>query len=418
MPIQTAKVHFIMNNTSAATLSDSPAGARPTNEEIVARAAALVPLLRANSEASEAQRRVVQESIDAIEAAGIYDITKPARFGGLETDVATLLRVLVELGRGDGSAAWATSLSSVITWTIGLLPDRAQQDIWGANTTVRACGVIPTTATATRVEGGQIISGKWGFASGSNHAQWAGNGVPIMNADGQQIDVGIAFMPMSDLTIEETWFVAGMRATGSNTLVANEVFVPDHRVLSLSQGLQGNYPTEHTDETLYRSAFMPISQLVLAAPQLGLAKQALELVLASLAKGRGLTYTNYNKSSLAPSTQIQIARASQLIDTAELHIFRAAADLDKANADGKPLDLRARTRVRADTGTAVLSCREAVDTLLNVNGTSSFSESSPLQRVWRDLGTGSRHAMVNPEIGFEVYGRAILGVEEQITDLL
>ncbi|WP_067432791.1 acyl-CoA dehydrogenase family protein [Nocardioides jensenii] len=392
--------------------------AEPTSDALVARAAELVPLLRANAETTEKQRRVAEENIEAIKAADLYRVSVPARLGGLETDVTTSLRISVELGRGDGSTAWASTLMNVCSWIAGLFPERAQQEVWGEDPAARVCGVIAPTSTSRRVEGGLVVTGKWGFASGCLHSQWAGLGVHIVNEDGEAVDQGMALIPMSDLSVEDTWYVAGMRGTGSNTLVADEVFVPDHRILSVTRGIGGDYATEHTDEALYRSAMVPVLALVLVAPQLGLAKQALELVQASLAKGRGISYTFYDKSSLAPTTQLQVAKAAQLIDTAELHMLRAGADIDRAAASGEYLDFTTRARVRADVSTIATHCREAVDLLLNVHGAGSFAEANPMQRVWRDLETGSRHAVVNPEIGFELYGRALLGVEEQITALI
>ncbi|MDX6741677.1 acyl-CoA dehydrogenase family protein [Actinocorallia sp. A-T 12471] len=402
------------------TTADAPhgTGARPTGDELVARAAELVPLLRANAAATEENRRVAEESIAAIAAADLYRISVPERLGGLQQDVTTSLRVSVELGRGDGSTAWASTLMNVCAWMTSLMSDRAQRDVWGEDPDARVCGVLAPSAVTAYAEGGQVVTGKWGFASGCLHAQWAGVGIPITNADGEPIDQGIALIPMSDLTIEDTWRVAGMRGTGSNTLVADGVFVPEHRIMSVTRAVGGDYATEHTDEALYRSALVPVLALVLIGPQIGLAKQALELVEASLAKGRGISYTFYEKSTLAPTTQLQIARAAQLIDTAELHMLRAAGDIDGAAAKGEYLDFRTRARVRADVATVAESCREAVDLLLNVHGAGSFAEANPLQRVWRDLETGGRHAVVNPSIGFELYGRAVLGVPEQITALI
>jgi alkylation response protein AidB-like acyl-CoA dehydrogenase len=223
---------------------------------------------------------------------------------------------------------------------------------------------------------------------------------------------------MSDLSIDKTWNVVGMKGTGSNTLVADEIFIPDHRIMSVTKATKGQYLTEHSDEPLYRSAFTPVLLLVLTCAQVGMAKHALELVKGSLAKGRGIAYTFYEQAKLAPGTHLEIAKAAQLIDTAELHMMRSATVIDEAANAGVELDYETRTRVRADISTIVLRCREAVDLLLNIQGAGSFAEANPLQRVWRDLETAGRHAAVNPMIGYEVYGRASLGVEEQITDML
>lgn len=404
--------------TTLATAQPSVDTNPSSPSDLIAAAAELVPLLRKNAAATEENRRVVEGNIEAIREAGIYRLAVPRRFGGHEASFQTFLQVSGELARGDGSTAWVSTLMNVCGWLAGLYPDQAQREIYEENPDARICGVVAPTSTTVHAEGGQIVTGKWGFASGCMHSQWAMVGIPVTDENGEQVDQGLALIPMSDLTIEDTWFVAGMRGTASNTLVAENVFVPSHRILSVPQAIGGNYPTEHKDEALYRSAFVPVLALVLVGAQVGLAKQALEIVQDSLAKGRGISYTFYDKANLAPTTQIQVAEAAQLIDTAHLHMMRAAGDIDAAAESGEYLDFVKRARVRADVGTVARRCREAVDLLLNVHGAGSFAEFNPLQRVWRDLETCSRHAVVNPEISTELYGRALLGVEEQITALI
>ncbi|MFB6552486.1 MULTISPECIES: acyl-CoA dehydrogenase family protein [unclassified Streptomyces] len=382
------------------------------------RAAALVPLLRDNAGRTEEGRRVVEENIEALADAGLFRLTVPRRFGGHEANLRTFLQVGSELARGCGSTAWVTTLINVSNWVVGLFPEQAQQEVWGSNPDARTCGVLAPSATSRAVDGGQVVTGRWGFASGSLHSQWASLGIPIVDASGRQIDQGVALIPTDDLTIEDTWYVAGMRGTGSNTLVADEVFVPEHRIMSVTRAVQGVYPTEHKDEALYRSALVPVLALVLAGPQVGLAKAGMEVVTGSLAKGKGISYTFYERASEAPSTQIQLAEAAQLIDTAELHMLRAADDIDAWAAKGECMPLIDRARSRMDTGYVARRSREALDILLSVQGAGSFAEGGPLQRIWRDQETGSRHAVINPAISTELYGRALLGIEEQVTPLI
>ncbi|MFH8802125.1 acyl-CoA dehydrogenase family protein [Streptomyces sp. NPDC017936] len=382
------------------------------------RAAALVPLLRENAARTEADRAVAQENIAALTEAGLFRLTVPRRLGGHETDFRTFLEITSELARGCGSTAWVTTLVNVCNWMVGLYPEQVQREVWGENPDARVCGVLAPSATTRAVEGGFVVTGRWGFASGSLHAQWASLGIPVVDASGQQIDQGAALVPMHELTIEDTWYVAGMRGTGSNTLVADEVFVPAHRVLSVTQGVQGTYPTEHKDEALYRSALVPVLALVLAGPQVGLAQAGMDVVTASLAKGRGISYTFYEKAGESPSTQIQLAEAAQLIDTARLHLMRAADDIDSWAARGEYMPFETRARVRMDTGYVARRSREALDLLLSIQGAGSFAEANPLQRIWRDQETSSRHAVINPAIAGELYGRSLLGIQEQVTPLI
>ncbi|MER7841544.1 acyl-CoA dehydrogenase family protein [Streptomyces sp. NPDC096040] len=401
-------------NTTPTVPQTSPVSAAALKKS----AAALVPLLRENAARTEADRKVAEENIAALSEAGLFRLTVPRRLGGHETDVRTFLEVTSELARGCGSTAWVTTLINICNWNVGLYPERAQREVWGDGPDARVCGVLAPSATSRAVEGGLVVTGRWGFASGSLHAQWAVLGIPVVDAAGQQIDQGSALVPMDELTIEDTWNVAGMRGTGSNTLVAEEVFVPTHRILSMTQALQGINPTEHKDEASYRSALVPVLALVLAGPLVGLAQAGMEVVMASLAKGKGISYTFYERASEAPSTQIQLAEAAQLIDTARLHLMRAADDIDSWAARGEYMPFETRARVRMDTGYVARRSREALDLLLSIQGAGSFAEANPLQRIWRDQETGSRHAVINPAIAGELYGRALLGVEEQVTPLI
>ncbi|GAA1369461.1 acyl-CoA dehydrogenase family protein [Streptomyces beijiangensis] len=400
--------------TTASTPQTTVASAAALKES----ATALLPLLRENAARTENDRRVAEENIKALTDAGLFRLTVPRRFGGHEADLRTFLEVSSELARGCGSTSWVTTLVNVCNWMVGLYPDQAQQEVWGEDPDARVCGVLAPSATSRAVDGGLVVTGRWGFASGSLHSQWATLGVPVVDASGRQTDQGAALIPMSDLTIEDTWYVAGMRGTGSNTLVADEVFVPAHRILSVTQSVQGAYPTEHKDETLYRSALVPVLALVLAGPQVGLAQGGMDLVSASLAKGKGISYTFYERAADAPSTQIQLAEAAQLIDTARLHLMRAADDIDSWAARGEYMPFETRARVRMDTGYIARRSREALDLLLSIQGAGSFAEANPLQRIWRDQETGSRHAVINPAIASELYGRALLGIEEQVTPLI
>ncbi|MFI1198261.1 acyl-CoA dehydrogenase family protein [Streptomyces sp. NPDC020883] len=397
---------------------DAEPGRRDGWTDLPQRAAELVELLRSNAARTEQERRVVEENLVALDEAGLFGVTVPERFGGRQASVRTLVEVGSELGRGCGSTAWATSLINVSGWLVGLYPERAQREVYGQNPHARACSVLPPHGTSRAADGGRVVNGRWGFASGCLHAQWALLGVSDTDASGTRTDQGLALVPMDELRVEDTWHVAGMRGTGSNTLVAEDVFVPGHRLLSVPGAMRGEYPTEFADEVLYRAAFVPALALSLAGPLLGLARGGLELVLASLGEGRGISHTFYEQAREAPATQLQLAEAARLIDTAALHLRRAADDVDDWAARGRHMPTFDRIRVRMDIGTIARCSREALDILLSVHGARSFADASPLQRIWRDLETGSRHAMVNPAIATEMYGRALLGIEDQITPLI
>jgi alkylation response protein AidB-like acyl-CoA dehydrogenase len=403
---------------TAANAPRAPHADPPTTAELVARARALGPLLAANASQGESDRRVVEESIQALTDAGLFKISVPRRYGGYETSVRTMLEVSAALGEADGGTAWVLTLVNVCNWMVGMFPQRAQDDVFGADPGALVSGVLAPTSTAVKVDGGWRVTGKWFYNSGSWHATWAGLGIPITDAEGEVVNQGLALIPRDDLGLEDTWFVAGMKSSGSNCLVADDVFVPEHRVVLVPPAILGQYPSEHlATEPLYRSALVPVLSLVLVGPQLGMGQAALDYVISKAAK-KPVSYTFFTAQSESTGFQLQIAEAARLLDTARLHAFRAADDIDQAAARGEYPDFLTRARVRSDTGYVAECVTRAIDILLFAHGAGSFADVSPLQRIWRDSATAARHAVVSPQVSYEVYGKALLGVEDTITPLV
>jgi alkylation response protein AidB-like acyl-CoA dehydrogenase len=227
----------------------------------------------------------------------------------------------------------------------------------------------------------------------------------------------LALIPIGEVSIEDTWFTAGMRASGSNCIVAKDVFIPDHRLMNIVEAVHGVYPTELKDEAAYRAAFMPVAALILVGPQLGMGRAALKYVIDK-APQRAIAYTSFERQADSTVFQIQIAEAALKIDTAHLRAFRAAAEVDGAAARDQKLDYLTRARMRADTGLIVSLINDALNILISAHGAGSFAESSPMQRIWRDSNTAARHSIALPAVANEIYGKALLGVENTVSVLV
>jgi len=387
-------------------------------EELIRRATELQPLLARNAAQAETDRRIPEENIEAMREAGLFKLMIPKRLGGYETTIKTQLEVTAALGEACGSTAWVAALTNVCAWFTGLFCDQAQQDVFGADPDARVAGVFAPSTGVEKVDGGYRVTGRWAWSSGSLHASWAYVGVLQLGPEGP-IDMGVVLMPMSELSIEDTWFVAGMKGTGSNTMVAERVFVPEHRYASVPAGITGHYGTEHTDEALYRSALLPVLALILVGPLLGLGRAALKIAVEKAPK-RAVSYTRLATQRDSTAFQLKLAEAAMTLDDGILHAYRGADDIDRWAASGEYMDYLSRARVRADTGWTSKRVREAISLILDAHGASGFADSSPMQRIWRDANTAGRHAIANPLVSQEVYGKALLGIglEGQVTDLV
>jgi 3-hydroxy-9,10-secoandrosta-1,3,5(10)-triene-9,17-dione monooxygenase len=389
----------------------------PDHATLIERAAAIRPILEANAAETDSGRRLAEGNVRALLDEGLCRLMVPKRFGGHQTSIRTYLDVMAEMGRGCASTAWVASLINVCAWLAALFPERAQQDVWGENPDAWVAGSLAPLGEAQPVDGGWRITGRWPWASGCLHAQWAACGIHMKGPSGEFANLGLSLMPMNEVRIHDTWFVAGMKGTGSNTIVAEGTFVPEHRFLPYPQAFAGVYRTEHLDESVYRSALVPVTVLILAGAQLGATRAALDHVIAHAGK-RGITHTTFPLQRDSSGFQMQVAEAAMKLDTAYMHARRAADDIDGAADASEQLDLLARARVRMDTALAAKHCRDAVELLVAAHGTSSFGDWNRLQRLWRDIHVASHHAITEWQVNLEVYGKALLGVEPNITHLI
>jgi alkylation response protein AidB-like acyl-CoA dehydrogenase len=384
-------------------------------EALVNTARTIVPLLQEEAPQADKDRRLTNRAVAAIRDAGLFRLMVPRSMGGHEATMRSTLSVTSELGIGCSSAAWVTTILTVGGFLTAAFPEKVRQEVWqaGPDTTICVSTASPD-AVGRRTSGGQIISGKWHYASGCHQAEWALLAAPMMDEQDTTVGRVFALIPISELSIEDTWHVAGMRGTGSNTLVAHDLFVSDERLLSWAKVIGGRQEDEHDDESLYRIPLVSVLSLTLLGPMLGTTKAAFNLAIET-AKKKPMALSSYQRLADSPSVQLAIADAAVLIDTAELHIFRATDDLDRAAQQNVQRDIPARARTRMDSAYAAKCLREAMSLMLNVTGAGSFADVNPLQRLWRDLETASRHASVNLNLNREVYGRALLDVAETAT---
>jgi alkylation response protein AidB-like acyl-CoA dehydrogenase len=369
--------------------------------DLVARATDLRPLLEQFADRTESERQVAPEVMQAVEDAGLFEVIVPARVGGLGATMATQLCVAAELGKSCASTAWVQSLLNITTWAA--THAIAAKELFDGPGLPRVCGVLIPSGTATPVEGGYRVTGKWGFASGSFYATWFTGGVNVVDDAGQVTGIGMILAPSRDFTVDDTWFVAGMNGTASNTVVLDDVFVPTDHLTPFGQEAPGG--GDPADLWPLGSAL----SVVLTGPLLGAAQACADLITEK-ASNRALSYTSYAATTDSMVAVAEIARARLDVDTGWMHALQAARYID-AVGHGAPRVPLEEARLRGQCGYLLASLRRGVDTLLNVGGAGSFASASVLQRHWRDLNVGSRHAFLATNLSLETYGRALYGLD-------
>jgi alkylation response protein AidB-like acyl-CoA dehydrogenase len=333
-----------------------------------------------NAATTEHNARPAPESLAAARRLGVLSLTTPISYGGRGADPATLARELAAIARHCPSTAWVAGTSAT-THLLGggLLGDAALAELFSGGDALW-CGSGTPGGTVTRGPDGPVVSGRWPVVSGCEDAAWAG--LAVRDGDG----VSIVFMPTSALTVERTWDVAGMRGTGSHTLVADAVAVPEHRIGPFSP------PAPE------RQRFFI---LCVTAPVVGAARGALDVVTAMFASGKKPHLTPYRRMGESPAARQWHAEATRLVGRAERTMLAVATEPLPAEHPGLWLN--------AQVADAAQDCRDALELMLDVHGSSAFAGSNPLQRFWRDVAVGSRHRILSPYLAIEFYGQALTG---------
>jgi len=381
--------------------------------DLLSAASSLVPLLRGNAERADRDRRLTDVGIAGLREAGFFRLSTPRANGGRAVDLRTFLALSAELGRGCSASAWVASIFYGGGLMVGLFGDRVRDEVWGSGPDTTVCGSIGGRGgSARKVDGGWVVSGRWGWSSGVRHAQWT-----VLGVAGEPEKAlpyrGLALVPVAELSIEDTWRMVGMRGTGSDTVVAENVFVPDDHVLSLETVRCGMPRGRGADGCLTRVPFPVTLMLALTGPLLGMARAAHDHTVQRLKQGRPLVsaVTLHSRAADSAAVQANIAESAMLIDSAWMHAERAAADVDQATYECVDLDSARTVRLRMDMCYAARHAQKSVDLVLDVGGAGAFAESSPTQRIWRDLGTASRHPAFDLEVTRELYGRYLLDAE-------
>jgi len=362
----------------------------PSSEMLTERTASLVPRLRQNATTGEQLRRLPDDTVRALEEAGLFRMLQPIRRGGYGTDVATIAKVLTLIAGGCASTAWVMMIYNSVSELAELLSDDALSEIY-ADRHPRIAGVFGRAgAVIQRIEGGFRVrsGGRWPFNSGCHHATWDLLRLTVEEADGSTWPA-FAAVPMAELTICDDWDVMGALGTGSSSVTCGELIIPEHRVARVPKDLQA---VIRSDVSAAQNCALP----------LGMARYALEAFL-DLARKQGINHLGYAQMGDAPVVQTAVARAAidiKLIETYQqwaLSTFANGSDVNPQAAALQPIG-----PVRCFE-----LARGVIERLLALCPSTEIHRTKPIQRLLRDIHVFEHQHALTPFINYALYGRRL-----------
>lgn len=381
---------------------------------MVARARALVPVLRERAPRTEELRRLPLETERDLHDSGLFRILQPKRVGGSELDYVALVDCADALGQGDASVSWNFANLASHHWMLAMFAPEAQSAVWGENPeTLIASSFVFPAGRAKKVTGGYVLSGHWPFSSGVESCGWNMLASVVASDDeADGVEYRIFLLNKRDYSIDDTWNAAGLRGTGSNDVRVTDAFVPEHMTVAVSDLAGGPTPGSVVNtNALYALPVFSLFPYVLSGVGLGNAQACFDDYV-EIARHRASTY-NRAKIGDLQSTQIKIAEASAKIDAARLIMRTNCVEALAEVRRGDIPSIAAKTKLRRDGAFAVNLCTEAVSLLFAAGGARSLFTSGALQRQFRDAHAVNSHLAFNFDAAGTNYGRVALGLPSE-----
>ncbi|OBB96247.1 acyl-CoA dehydrogenase family protein [Mycobacterium sp. 852002-30065_SCH5024008] len=376
-----------MTTATRPALSD---GAHPTD---VARA--LAPEITARADEAEALGTLPLDLVERLRAAGVFRALQPRSLGGFEVAPVDFIHLVEELARADGSTGWIAAIGAGAPAFTAWLEPAVATALFGSHADFLAATVFAPTGRAVPDGHGRFaVEGRWPFASGCRHAEWLLTGMFVFDGEtprmisGQGPDWRLAFFPRADAEIVENWDVLGLRATGSNDLIARDLCVAEEHTISPF------FQAARQDGTLWRLAFFTLVGVALVGVPLGIARRALdEFTDLATTKTRAGAFEPLAKD---PSAQVEFANAEAGLRSARAFVLDEAGALWETALAGDPPSLQQRAGFQLAAQQAMRAARQVVDTTFDLTGAGAVHASHPLQRCFRDLHTAGQHVYFGP----------------------
>ena len=384
---------MIRPGTDAETLSAA---------ELLKRASDLVPVLKERAARTEELRRVPEGTVNDLLSSGLYLVGVPKGFGGIDLDYGLVLDIAAELGRGCAATAWCYCLWAAHAWLVGYWPLQAQEEVFGKSADALCSSSLNVgKSSATPVEGGYRLSGRWEFSSGCDSASWVMVGVSGIG------ERNWVLVPRDDFEIVDNWFVSGLRGSGSKDIVVNDAFVPNHRVLDVTTAGDGDWTGwDLHGQSRYRAPIPVLLGWDLVAPMLGIGQGMIDEFVARLAGTSGP-----GRTADSPAIHLRLSQASAEVDAARLMMDRDIDEILRKGREGEVFTPLERATFRRDKAFITQLCLQAVNRLFDLSGGHALFDSVSLQRFHRDAHAVAHRDGLIMDLGGQQYGRVALGLE-------
>ncbi len=374
----------------------------------------VLPKIAENAEKCEQERKVPEENIQLLKSIGLHKAFLPKAYGGYEISLPEFSECITALAGACGSTAWAFSLLCTHNHQLAMFPKELQDEIWGDNPDAVASSSIAPFSTIEEVEGGIRLSGKMGWSSGVDHADWAIVGCNRINENGEKV-YSFAVLPKEDYEIVDNWYALAMKGSGSKLISIDNVFIPEYRIQAAKDMMEGRSAGHdlYPDSKVFYAPYRPYFASGFAAIGLGIAERML-VAFKEKTQNRVRAYTGANVGAATPAL-MRLAESTHQVGAARAYLEKTLNEIGEY-AERKEYPTRATlAEWRTNQAYCVKMCIAAVDRLMDASGASVWMEGVEIQRLFRDMHITGAHAYTDYDVCAQILGRELMGLEPDPT---
>jgi len=230
--------------------------------------------------------------------------------------------------------------------------------------------------------------------------------------EGGPPDMRTFLVPKTDYTIDDTWFVSGLKATGSKDVVVEDVFVPAYRTHKFSDGYKCDNPGNSLHPSdLYRLPFGQVFVRSVSTTIMGICQGMLDAYRTTIRER--ISRASGEKAVEDPHAQRLCAEAEATIDESRLVLSRNFEEMYEYLEQGVRIPVERRVKFRYESARCVDRCVAMVDAMFTAAAGSAIRLESPMNRFFQDAHAARAHYANNPARPSENFGRVQLGLKNQ-----
>ena len=361
---------------------------------------ALAPLIAVQRSEFDRGRRLPDAVFAALADAGVFRLWLPHALGGPELSPSEFMRVVEAASALDGSVGWLVGNGGGMSRIGGYLGDAVARN-WFADRLAFVVSSTGAVGTATPVDGGYCVSGRWPFGSGAHHAT---RFMVLASVRPEDPDSPLlcCYLGRADVTILDNWHVSGLRGTGSCDFEARDIFVP----AAHAHPFLGLQPTQAG--LLYRMPPSSVFAWSICGVPLGIASGAITS-FAELACRKSRLGTRAVLRD-RETVQATVGRTRAMLRAARAFLIDTMAELMAATDTGGQRLVEARADIRIANAHAAETAMSVTDMLAASAGAAAIFETCALERAVRDVRAAAKHIAMSPN-NYIIAGRLALGLD-------